>query len=157
MPLSGLLEAVLSEGDGRDLAEAARRTGVDVQAITAMNPLAVAAIAAERERGGAGRPVLAVTATSRQAEDLASGLHCLLRDRQVEVFPAWETLPHERLSPRADTVGRRLSVLRRLVHPAAHDPLRVIVAPARSLLQPMAPGLADLEPVELVSGQSIEL
>ena len=157
MPLSGLLEAVLAEGDGRTLAEAARRRGVDIQAITAMNPLAVAAIAADRERGGAGRAVLAVTATSRQADDLAAGLRCLLRDRQVEVFPAWETLPHERLSPRADTVGRRLAVLRRLVRPAPHDPLRVIVAPARSLLQPMAPGLADLEPIELVSGQTIEL
>ena len=157
MPLSGLLEAVLAEGDGRTLAEAARRSGVDIQTITAMNPLAVAAVAAERERGGAGRPVLAVTATSRQAEDLAAGLRCLLRDSQVEVFPAWETLPHERLSPRSDTVGRRLAVLRRLVHPLAHDPLRVIVAPARSLLQPMAPGLADLEPIELVSGQTIEL
>ncbi len=33
---------------------------------------------------------------------------------RVEYFPAWETLPHERLSPRADTVGRRLAVLRRL-------------------------------------------
>ena len=157
MPLSGLLEAVLVEGDGRRLAEAARRTGVAVQTITAMNPLVVAAIAAERERGGAGRPVLVVTATSRQAEDLAEDLRCLLRDRQVEVFPAWETLPHERLSPRADTVGRRLAVLRRLVHPGADDPLQVIVAPARSLLQPMAPGLADLEPIELVAGQSIEL
>ncbi len=157
MPLSGLLEAVLAEGDGKALAEAARSRGVDVQAITAMNPLAVAAIAAERERGGAGRMVLAVTATSRQADDLAAGLQCLLRDDQVEVFPAWETLPHERLSPRADTVGRRLAVLRRLVHPGGSDPVRVIVAPARSLLQPMAPGLADLEPIELVSGQSIEL
>ena len=157
MPLSGLLEAVLAEGDGRALAEAARRHGVDIQTISAMTPLAVAAIGAERERGGADRPVLVVTATSRQADDLAAGLRCLLRDRQVEVFPAWETLPHERLSPRADTVGRRLAVLRRLVHPAPHDPLRVIVAPARSLLQPMVPGLADLEPIELVSGQSIEL
>ncbi|MBA3799092.1 MAG: transcription-repair coupling factor [Geodermatophilaceae bacterium] len=157
MPLSGLLEAVLAEGDGRDLAEAARRHGVDVATITALNPIVVAAIATERERGGAGRLVLAVTATSRQADDLAAGLRCMLRDRQVEVFPAWETLPHERLSPRADTIGRRLAVLRRLVHPGPHDPLRVIVAPARSLLQPMAPGLADIEPVELVSGQSVEL
>ncbi|MDQ4038678.1 MAG: DEAD/DEAH box helicase, partial [Actinomycetota bacterium] len=152
-----MLEAVLAEGAGRTLAEAARRSGVDVQTIPAMNPLAVAAIAAERERGGAGRPVLAVTATSRQADDLAAGLRCLLRDHQVEVFPAWETLPHERLSPRADTVGRRLAVLRRLVHPGRDDRLRVIVAPARSLLQPMAPGLADLEPIELASGQNIEL
>ncbi|WP_298273876.1 hypothetical protein, partial [uncultured Bradyrhizobium sp.] len=31
--------------------------------------------------------------------------------------PSWETLPHERLSPRSDTVGRRLAVLRRLRHP----------------------------------------
>ncbi|MDQ3735750.1 MAG: transcription-repair coupling factor, partial [Actinomycetota bacterium] len=157
MPLSGLLEAVLVEGDGRTLAEAARRHAVNIHTITAVNPLVVAAIAAERERGGAGRPVLAVTATSRQAEDLADGLRCLLRDSQVEVFPAWETLPHERLSPRADTVGRRLAVLRRLVHPAIGDPLQVIVAPASSLLQPMAPGLADLEPIELATGQTVEL
>ncbi len=35
----------------------------------------------------------------------------------VALFPSWETLPHERLSPRSDTVGQRLSVLRRLAHP----------------------------------------
>ena len=35
--------------------------------------------------------------------------------------PRWETLPHERLSPRSDTVGQRLSVLRRLTHPEAGD------------------------------------
>ena len=37
----------------------------------------------------------------------------------VALYPAWETLPHERLSPRSDTVGRRLAVLRRLRHPGA--------------------------------------
>ena len=37
-------------------------------------------------------------------------------------FPAWETLPHERLSPRSDTSGRRLAVLRRLAHPDPASP-----------------------------------
>ena len=37
-------------------------------------------------------------------------------------FPAWETLPHERLSPRSDTVGKRLAVLRRLAPPRSRRP-----------------------------------
>ena len=56
---------------------------------------------------GAGRPVLAVTATTREAEDLAASLGDLLPADEVAVYPSWETLPHERLSPRSDTVGRR--------------------------------------------------
>ena len=76
-----------------------------------------AAVAADPDVGGAGRPVLAVTATTREAEDLAVALADLIPAEQVAVYPAWETLPHERLSPRSDTVGRRLAVLRRLAHP----------------------------------------
>ncbi|HEX7744636.1 MAG TPA: transcription-repair coupling factor, partial [Micromonosporaceae bacterium] len=78
-------------------------------------------------------------------------------------YPAWETLPHERLSPRSDTVGRRLAVLRRLAHPEAGDrhggtgPLRVVVAPVRSVLQPQLKGLGDLEPVQLSPGTEAEL
>ena len=41
----------------------------------------------------------------------------LLDPESVAFYPAWETLPHERLSPRSDTVGRRLAVLRRIEHP----------------------------------------
>src|SRR4029079_19177802 len=59
--------------------------------------------------------------------------------------------PHERLWPRSDTVGRRLAVLRRLVH-ADPTPVRVVVAPVRSILQPQVRGLADLEPVALAVG-----
>ena len=58
-----------------------------------------------------------MTATAREAEVLTSGLESLLPEGTVAYFPAWETLPHERLSPRSDTSGRRLAVLRRLAHP----------------------------------------
>ncbi|MBD0693213.1 transcription-repair coupling factor, partial [Streptomyces sp. CBMA123] len=111
--------------------------------------------------GDRGRPVLAVTATGREAEDLAASLRSLLPADAVAEYPAWETLPHERLSPRSDTVGRRLAVLRRIVHPRADDPaagpVQVIVAPVRSVLQPQVKGLAELEPVAVQRGESHDL
>src|SRR5690606_21730149 len=88
----------------------------------------------------------------RQAEELTAALRSLLGENLVADFPSWETLPHERLSPRADTVGKRLEVLRRLAQPD-HGGLRVVVATVRSLIQPMAPGLGGLHPVELRVGQ----
>jgi len=104
--------------------------------------------------------VLAITATEREAQSLALALRSLLPAESVVDYPAWETLPHERLSPRADTVGRRLAVLRRLSHPSATDPatgpVSVLVAPVRSVLQPQAPGLGELAPVALRAGDEAE-
>ena len=40
-----------------------------------------------------------MTATGREAEDLAAALTSLLDEHGWRCFPAWETLPHERLSP----------------------------------------------------------
>ncbi|MGH3445114.1 MAG: transcription-repair coupling factor, partial [Nocardioidaceae bacterium] len=51
-------------------------------------------------------------------------------------------------------------VSRRLVHPGddpTNGPLKVVVAPVRSILQPQVKGLADLEPVELTVGDQVEL
>jgi len=115
-----------------------------------MRPVTLAALA----RTG---PVLAVTATGRAADELAAALGSLLPPDAVAVFPSWETLPHERLSPRADTVGRRVAVLRRLAHPDERGPLSVVVAPVRSLLQPQVAGLGDREPVALHPGDSADL
>src|SRR4051794_11572427 len=130
---------------------AAGSAGMAVTAPPPVQPLVAAALAAPAP--GAGVPVLVVTAGERDADATADLLRCFLPDRRVEVFPAWETLPHERLSPRADAVGRRLAALRALPPPGARPPVDVIVAPVRSVLQPMAPGLGDLTPVELRPGQ----
>ncbi|GAB3963317.1 hypothetical protein GCM10027615_03220 [Plantactinospora veratri] len=158
--LTGLLTAALRDpalARARSLARTGGPDvdGLDLTAPPALRPFLVAAVAAGEEAGGAGRPVLAVTATTREADDLAAALGSLLPPEQVVVYPAWETLPHERLSPRSDTVGRRLGVLRRLAHPdlAEHPgPVRVVVAPVRSVLQPQLKGLGDLEPVRLAAG-----
>ncbi|MGB7449318.1 MAG: transcription-repair coupling factor [Ornithinimicrobium sp.] len=103
------------------------------------------------------RPVLVVTATGREADDTARALRDYLPSDAVATFPSWETLPHERLSPRSDTVARRLAVLRRLAHPdpssPGHGPLNVVVASVRAVQQPIARGLGDLAPVLLRAGE----
>ncbi|MFJ3955029.1 transcription-repair coupling factor [Streptomyces libani] len=162
MSLTGLLDVVVKDPALAEAVQAAadgHRPQVDLVGPPAARPFAIAALARQ-----AGRPVLAVTATGREAEDLAAALRSLMpagEDNSVVEFPSWETLPHERLSPRSDTVGRRLAVLRRLAHPRQDDPtagpVSVVVAPIRSVLQPQVKGLGDLEPVSLRTGESADL
>ncbi|MFC7594552.1 transcription-repair coupling factor [Terrabacter sp. GCM10028922] len=136
---------------------------VDVSASDGSRPFLVAALAQQAD-GSHGAdataddvaPLVVVTATTREAEDLASALGLFLPSERIAVFPSWETLPHERLSPRSDTVGRRLAVLRRVAHPdpddPAYGPLSVVVAPIRAILQPLTKGLGELVPVALRAG-----
>jgi transcription-repair coupling factor (superfamily II helicase) len=138
-------------------------TGEDLVAPPTLRPVLAAALARRTDGDGPANPgfVLAVTATAREADDLTAGLSSFLPADTVACFPGWETLPHERLSPRSDTVGQRIAVLRRLAHPAGpgepNGPLTAVVAPIRSLLQPLVAGLGDLEPVSLQAGQTSEL
>ncbi|MCT2593011.1 transcription-repair coupling factor [Streptomyces sp. N2-109] len=162
MSLHGLLDAVVRDPALDEAVKAAadgHRPHVDLVGPPAARPFAIAALARS-----ASRPVLAVTATGREAEDLAAALRTLMppgEENAVAEYPSWETLPHERLSPRSDTVGRRLAVLRRLAHPDAGDsqtgPVSVVVAPIRSVLQPQVKGLGDLVPVELRQGGTADL
>ncbi|MGY1706845.1 transcription-repair coupling factor [Geodermatophilus sp. SYSU D00697] len=155
MTLRGVLDVVLTDPGMARVVAAAGTAELAVTAPPSVQPLVAAALAAGT--GGAGVPVLVVTAGERDADAVADQLRCFLPDRRTEVFPAWETLPHERLSPRADTVGRRLAVLRDLTSPGDNGAIDVLVAPVRSVLQPLAPGLGDLVPVELRPGDTAEL
>jgi transcription-repair coupling factor (superfamily II helicase) len=170
MSLAGLLAAVAEDPHLSDTLAASPGPGIeqgpggarDLVAPSALRPLLVAALAA----GVVGRPgrfVLAVTATAREADDLTAALGAFLPPDTVACFPGWETLPHERLSPRLDTVGQRIAVLRRLSHPNGKGgdaeiagPLKVVVAPVRSVLQPIVAGLGDLDPVWLREGDEAD-
>ena len=153
--LRGVLDVVLTDPGMARVVGSAGNAWLAVTAPPPVQPLVAAALAAAKP--GAGVPVLVVTAGERDADAVADLLRCFLPDRRVETFPAWETLPHERLSPRADTVGRRLAVLRDLTHPGDNGTIDVLVAPVRSVLQPLAPGLGDLVPVELKPGDEADL
>ncbi|MEA2486527.1 MAG: hypothetical protein QOF16_181, partial [Actinomycetota bacterium] len=99
-----------------------------------------------------GKPVLAVTARSEDAEHLARDVQAFLGKEGAEVFPGWEVLPGEPLSPSVETMGRRLDVLSRL----RRGESLVVVATAQGITQLVAPP-RDTDIVELRSGSSIDL
>lgn len=105
------------------------------------------------------KTIYVVVPTGREAEETASALRAWVED--VEVFPSWETLPHERLSPQVDTMAQRIAVLRRLIHPQSGDEhagaLNVVVIPVRALMQPIIHGIADRAPVRVKAGDIVDL
>ena len=175
MLLTALLPPLLADADiSRTVRAASSRSRTDRSLVVApgARPAVLAAMAlgeegVQRVAGGdapaagsaevSGTPLLVVTATGREAEETALALRSYLPADDVAVMPAWETLPHERLSPRADTVAQRLSVLRRLAHPEKGGAIRVLIVPVRALLAPVIAGLGELEPVQLAPGLTVGL
>lgn len=154
MILQGLNTA-LSRASTIDRALAEAERNADFSAPAGLDAPLLAALLQRRAGAGRAPALFVVTATSREGEALRASLGPYL-DGSAEIleFPAWETLPHERLSPSAETVGRRLHALRRLrtwEAEGARHPL-IVVASVRAALQPVADNLGDLEPIVLAAG-----
>ena len=145
-PLASL-PALLSE-------EPAVRAVIGRQPVVAVpeaaRPLFVAALAAATSR----RPLVLAVPTGAEAERLARDLTQFLGDDAVELFPAWETLPFERVSPSLETMGRRLRVLWKLRRSASE--LSVVVAPIRALVQRLGPHVEEIEPVVVRAGVRLD-
>src|SRR5919199_6712729 len=112
-------------------------------------------------------PIVVAVPTTAEADRLAHDLRAYLgegasqgdeeaagRGGMVEVFPAWETLPFERVSPGVETMGRRLRVLWRL-READRAP-RVVVAPVRALVQRLGPHVEEVEPIVVRPGEQLD-
>ena len=97
--------------------------------------------------------LLIVTSSSRSAEDLANELREL--HNKVLEFPAWETLPHERLSPRSDTVARRLATLADLAN--KNNENTIVVAPIRAVIHRFIADLASQPLQTLEIGSEVDL
>ena len=102
---------------------------------------------------GSRRPILVAVPTTAEAERLTNDLSTFLGPDAVELFPAWETLPFERVSPGIETMGRRLRTVWRLLHGLADQRPAVVVAPVRSLLQRLGPYVETVEPLVVTKGQ----
>jgi transcription-repair coupling factor (superfamily II helicase) len=127
-----------------------RSAGVLVVPEAARAP-AVAGLTALSRR----RPVVVALPAAADAERLAADLAAFLPAGEVELFPAWETLPFERVSPSIETMGRRLRVMWRL---RSGDPtLSVVVAPARALVQRLGPHAEDVEPLVVRAADRVDL
>ncbi|MCU1543717.1 MAG: transcription-repair coupling factor, partial [Microbacteriaceae bacterium] len=97
------------------------------------------------------RALLAIVSTGRESEALRESLSSVMPNAEIIEFPAWETLPHERLSPSSETVGKRIAALRRLADWDRSRPI-VVVASVRAALQPLADNLIETPTVDLKAG-----
>ena len=111
------------------------------------------AIAALAELSGR-RPIVVACPTGTSASQLADDLLALVPPDEVALFPAWETLPFERVSPSVETMGRRLEVLWRL-RDESRVP-RIVVASMRALLQQLGPDTPAVSPVIIRQGDSLD-
>ena len=124
--LAGVLTQAITDPKLTGLQKRVGEESLHITGIDQVRPWAAGAIARKA-------PVLLVTATGHEAEDLTAELAAMLGRDAVALMPAFETLPHERLSPAADVVGKRNKVV--------HDlgKTRVLVASARAACQPVLP------------------
>src|SRR3546814_15749357 len=81
---------------------------------------------------------LHVALDDTQAARLADCLAFFAPEVEVLVFPAWDCLPYDRVSPHRDIVARRLDVLTRLMQPVGAKKSgrpQVVVTTVNALLQ----------------------
>ena len=151
MAFPGISRALDRSEHFRD-AIAAAPVDADISVVDGLDAPLLSALVRRRRDSGKPPVLLVIAPTGRRVESLMPALSALLPEAAVLPFPAWETLPHERLSPSPETVGRRLETLARIASSSGPAPV-IIVASVRAALQPLAAGLADVEPVRLRAGE----
>ncbi|MGZ8804267.1 MAG: transcription-repair coupling factor [Microbacterium sp.] len=151
MTVPGIVRA-LEQADSFTDAAAAASVDADFSLVEGLDAPLLASLLERRRAAGRAGAIFVIAPTGRRAESLGPALQALLPGAEVMHFPAWETLPHERLSPSPETVGHRLDVLGRIARWTGERPL-VVTASVRGALQPLAAGLADAVAVHLAVGE----
>jgi transcription-repair coupling factor (superfamily II helicase) len=98
-------------------------------------------------------PLLIITTSTRHAEELSQEIGSWIGKDLVVNFPAWETLPHERLSPKADTVTARFKALNKI----SNQKVKVIVCSVRALLQPIIANNLNTSIIKIQQGLNLHM
>ena len=93
-------------------------------------------------------PLVVVVPSEREAESLASDLRLFVDD--AILFPSWETLPFEHVSPNMATMARRAEARYRML---SAPPGLVVVASVRAAIQRVSS--SSCEPVRLEEGRDL--
>ncbi|MFM7524889.1 MAG: CarD family transcriptional regulator, partial [Actinomycetota bacterium] len=140
--------AALAASFGREVG-----VGLEPGAVVAwadqIRPPLVAALARSRPND----TIVVATPTDTQARVLCDDLRAY-GEGEIALFPAWETLPFERVSPAIETMGERMRLVARLRND--RTPL-IIVAPIRALLQRLSPASLTFEPIVIRRGATLDV
>ena len=140
--------AAIASSHGRSLG-----LGLEAGSVVAwadhVRPVLLAALARTRPHD----TIVVVLPTDTQARTCYDDLRAFGND-DVAFFPAWETLPFERVSPAIETMGERMRLVARM---RGSDSPRVVVAPVRAILQRLSPASLRFEPIVIRKGGSLDL
>lgn len=117
-----------------------------IAAYGATHAAIIAGLCERRFREHLGHTMLVITATSREAEVLRHGVSSVLPDAVTAELPAWETLPHERLSPSVETIGKRAKALQLLRENSAQQ-MNIVFTSIRAAIGPVSPHLVHSQPI----------
>jgi len=93
-----------------------------------------------------------VVANTNLAYELQKVLSCFYDPQEVSIFPSWETLPHERLSPKPDTVTARLKVLDQITT----GRIKILITTVRALISPILHTDKSIPKIQISINQQIE-
>ena len=106
------------------------------------------------------RPMLVIAATTHDAENLHDDLSFFIGEepssapfrKALHLFPSWEVLPFEKLSPHPDNLAGRLEGLYKLIE----DPAPILISTPAALMQKVIPKDALKQSyLYLVAGQDL--
>jgi transcription-repair coupling factor (superfamily II helicase) len=89
------------------------------------------------------RPILIIAASAQDAENLHGDLSFFIGEdpslapfrKRLHLFPSWEVLPFEKLSPHPDNLARRLEGLYKLIE----EPTPILISTPAALMQKVIP------------------
>jgi len=102
-------------------------------------PLVLSRICQEGAATAKGPPLLLhVARDDRRLEAIAEGVAFFAPKLRVIPFPAWDTVPYDRIGPNSEIVSRRVAALARLAAASRKDPTLVITT-VNAILQRVPP------------------
>ena len=85
--------------------------------------------------GKTGKPVIFIARDDKRLARTVSLLRFRLPEAELLRFPAWDCLPYDRVSPKADLVATRLATLARLLRKPRDGVQRIVITSINAFMQ----------------------
>ncbi len=100
---------------------------------------------------------LHVARDDRRAEEIANALKFFAPKVKVIAFPAWDTVPYDRVGPNTDIVAKRITALAKLAHGGRKEPA-IVLTTVNAVLQKVPPRLFIKNAMKIMApGQRIDM
>jgi transcription-repair coupling factor (superfamily II helicase) len=101
--------------------------------------------------------LLHVARDDRRLDALETALRFFAPDAKVIAFPAWDTVPYDRVGPNADIVARRITALAKLTLGTRKEPV-IVLSTVNAILQRIPPRAFVRQSMRpLAAGQRIDM